>query len=71
MEIQASQNPLQDGDGHALKAFLNRRTGWRKGLDPRRVGSNALRHHRLTSGLNFTQNRRFEFAVAAAAGAVD
>ena len=25
----------------------------------------------LTSGLNFTQNRRFEFAVAAAAGAVD
>jgi hypothetical protein len=25
----------------------------------------------VTSGLNFTQNRRFEFAVAAAAGAVD
>jgi len=26
---------------------------------------------RVTSGLNFTQNHRFEFAVAAAAGAVD
>jgi hypothetical protein len=25
----------------------------------------------VTSGLNFTQNHRFEFAVAAAAGAVD
>jgi hypothetical protein len=25
----------------------------------------------LTSGLNFTQNQRFEFAVAAAADAVD
>jgi hypothetical protein len=25
----------------------------------------------VTSGLNFTQNQRFEFAVAAAAGAVD
>jgi hypothetical protein len=27
--------------------------------------------HAVTSGLNFTQNHRFEFAVAAAAGAVD
>jgi hypothetical protein len=26
---------------------------------------------RVTSGLNLTENRRFEFAVAAAAGAVD
>jgi hypothetical protein len=26
---------------------------------------------RVTSGLNFTQNQRFEFAVAATAGAVD
>jgi hypothetical protein len=25
----------------------------------------------VTSGLNFTQNQRFEFAVAATAGAVD
>jgi hypothetical protein len=25
----------------------------------------------VTSGLNLTENRRFEFAVAAAAGAVD
>jgi hypothetical protein len=25
----------------------------------------------VTSGLNFTQNQRFEFAAAAAAGAVD
>jgi hypothetical protein len=28
-------------------------------------------HHCVTSGLNLTENRRFEFAVAAAAGAVD
>ena len=28
-------------------------------------------HRSVTTGLNFTQNRRFEFAVAAAAGAVD
>src|SRR5215468_575122 len=42
----AGQNRLKDGDGHALKAFLNRRTGWRKGLEPRGVGSNALHYHR-------------------------
>jgi integrase/recombinase XerD len=36
-----------------------------------RVTRRRSRLSSVTSGLNFTQNRRFEFAVAAAAGAVD
>jgi hypothetical protein len=39
-----------------------------KSNDPSR---SALSGGTVTSGLNFTQNHRFEFAVAAAAGAVD
>ena len=44
-----------------------------KALKPKPIGGRQRENMTLslTSGLNFTQNRRFEFAVAAAAGAVD
>jgi hypothetical protein len=51
-------------DREDLARVLKRHTGIRKIVED-------LYPDSVTSGLNFTQNQRFEFAAAAAAGAVD